>query len=76
MDQRLQGIKMRLRESQRKFNVHDVDEAEFEIARSFDYPNPVHLNRLVVTGMSLLVNTNLCAILQTCSNGVRRPWCG
>ena len=48
VDHRLQGIKMRLRESQRKFPVHDVDEAEFEIARSFDYPNPVHLNRFVV----------------------------
>ena len=48
VDYQLQGIKMRLRESQRKFPVHDVEEAEFEIARSFDYPNPVHLNRLVV----------------------------
>jgi RNA-dependent RNA polymerase len=57
VDHRLPGILMRLRESQRKFPVHDVDEAEFEIARSFDYPNPVHLNRFVV--VSLLVNTNL-----------------
>ena len=48
VDHQLEGIKMRLRESQRKFPVHDVEEAEFEIARSFDYPNPVHLNRLVV----------------------------
>jgi RNA-dependent RNA polymerase len=48
VDHRLQGILMRLRESQCKFPVHDVDEAEFEIARSFDYPNPVHLNRFVV----------------------------
>ena len=48
VDHNLQGIKMRLRESQRKFPVHDVEEAEFEIARSFDYPNPVHLNRFVV----------------------------
>ena len=48
VDHLLQGIKMRLRESQRKFPVHDVEEAEFEIARSFDYPNPVHLNRFVV----------------------------
>ena len=28
--------------------VHDVDEAEFEIARSLGYPNPVHLNRFMV----------------------------
>jgi hypothetical protein len=27
--------------------VHDVDEAEFEIAGLLDYPNPVHLNRFV-----------------------------
>ena len=57
VDHRLQGIKMRLRESQRKFPVHDVDEAEFEIAKAFDYPNPVHLNRFVV--VSFLINTNL-----------------
>ena len=48
VDNRLEGIKMRLRESQRKFPVHDDEHAEFEIARSFDYPNPVHLNRCVV----------------------------
>jgi RNA-dependent RNA polymerase len=51
VDRRLQGIKLRLRESQRKFPVHDVEEAEFEIARSFDYPNPVHLNRFVVVSV-------------------------
>ena len=48
VDHRLQGIRLRLRESQRKFPVRDVEEAEFEIARFFDYPNPVHLNRFVV----------------------------
>jgi RNA-dependent RNA polymerase len=47
VDHRLEGIKMRLRPSQLKFPVHNVEEAEFEIARSFDYPNPVHLNRFV-----------------------------
>jgi RNA dependent RNA polymerase len=57
VNHRLQVIKMRLRESQRKFRVHDVDEAEFKIARSFDYLNLVHLSRFVV--MSFLVNTNL-----------------
>jgi RNA-dependent RNA polymerase len=56
VDHGLLGIKMRLRESQRKFPVHDVDEAEFEIARPYDHPNPVHLNRFVV--VSFLVNTN------------------
>ena len=50
VDHRLEGIKMRLRDSQCKFPAHSDDEveAEFEIARAFDYPNPVHLNRFVV----------------------------
>jgi hypothetical protein len=48
VDHRLEGIKMRLRPSQRKFPVYDVEEAEIEIARSFDFPNPVHLNRFAV----------------------------
>jgi RNA-dependent RNA polymerase len=48
VDSRLEGIKMRLRPSQRKFPVPDVEEAEIEIAGTFDYPNPVHLNRFVV----------------------------
>ncbi|KAI0253552.1 RdRP-domain-containing protein [Lactifluus subvellereus] len=48
VDHRLEGIKMRLRGSQRKFPVHNIEEADFEIARSFDYPNPVHLNRPAV----------------------------
>lgn len=47
IDSRLEGIKMRLRKSQHKFPVHNVKQAEFEIARTFDYPNPVHLNRFV-----------------------------
>ena len=48
VDHRLEGVKMRLRESQCKFPVPKVDEASFEIARSFDYPNLVHLNRFVI----------------------------
>ena len=56
---RLQGIKMRLRESQRKFLVHDIDEAEFEIARSVDYPNPVHLDRFVILSFFVIASTNL-----------------
>jgi RNA-dependent RNA polymerase len=47
VDSRLEGIKLCLRKSQRKFLVHDK-QAEFEIARTFDYPNPVHLNRFVL----------------------------
>ena len=63
VDYQLQGIKMRLRESQRKFPVHDIEEAEFEIARSFDYPNPVHLNRLVVASSLHKHHSNLYTIL-------------
>ena len=48
VDHRLNGIKMRLRKSQRKFIVRKASVAEFEIARSFNYPNPVHLNRFVI----------------------------
>ncbi|KAH9071049.1 RdRP-domain-containing protein [Lactarius deliciosus] len=51
IDSRLKGIKMRLRKSQRKFPVPNVSEAEFEIARSFDYPNAVHLNRPAVMAL-------------------------
>jgi RNA-dependent RNA polymerase len=47
VDHRLEGVKMRLRESQCKFPVDNDDESPFEIARSFDYPNQVHLNRFV-----------------------------
>lgn len=52
VDSRLKGIKMRLRPSQRKFPVHDVEEAEIEIAQTFDYPNAVHLNRFVAASSS------------------------
>ncbi|KAN0116577.1 hypothetical protein V8E52_005721 [Russula decolorans] len=38
------SIKMRFHNSKCKFPVHNVDEAESEMARSFDYPNPVHLD--------------------------------
>jgi RNA-dependent RNA polymerase len=48
VDHRLKGIKMRLRKSQGKFPVEDDEEADFEIARVFDYPNRSHLNRFVV----------------------------
>ena len=48
VDHRLKGIKMRLRKSQRKFLVRKNAEAEFEIACSFEYPNPAHLNRFVI----------------------------
>ncbi|VDB83377.1 unnamed protein product [Peniophora sp. CBMAI 1063] len=48
VDERLEGILMRLRPSQRKFESHMVESAGIEIARAFDYPNRVHLNRPVI----------------------------
>ncbi|KAF8267893.1 RdRP-domain-containing protein [Lactarius quietus] len=51
VDHRLEGIKMRLRKSQCKFPVLDDEEAEFEIARAFDCPNRVHLNRPAVMAL-------------------------
>jgi len=48
VDHRLEGIKLRLRRSQRKFPVHDDEVAEFEIVRSFNHPDPAYLNRSVV----------------------------
>ncbi|KAI9452160.1 RdRP-domain-containing protein [Russula earlei] len=51
VDSRLEGIKMRLRGSQRKFPVHDDEDAEFEIVRAFEYPNSVHLNRPIVVAL-------------------------
>ncbi|KAH9066237.1 RdRP-domain-containing protein [Lactarius vividus] len=48
VDRRLKGIKMRLRDSQHKFPVHNVENADFEIARAFDYPNSAYLNRPAV----------------------------
>ncbi|KAH9014012.1 RdRP-domain-containing protein [Lactarius hengduanensis] len=51
VDHRLEGIKMRLRQSQCKFPALDDEKAEFEIARAFDHPNPAHLNRPVVMAL-------------------------
>ncbi|KAI9446028.1 RdRP-domain-containing protein [Lactarius indigo] len=51
VDHRLEGIKMRLRDSQHKFPVHNIEAVEFEIARAFDYPNNAHLNRPVVMAL-------------------------
>ena len=47
IDHRLEGIKMRLRDSQCKFPALTDEVAEFEIVRAFNCPNPAHLNRFV-----------------------------
>ena len=71
VDHRLEGIKMRLRGSQRKFLVNNIEEAELDVARFFDYPNPVFLNRFVDVSSS--GGLTCTATLQACSDGARRP---
>ncbi|KAI0029218.1 RdRP-domain-containing protein [Vararia minispora EC-137] len=53
IDERLKGrgVFMRLRPSQRKFGTQPVAEANLEIAKAFDYPYPVHLNRPIVMAL-------------------------
>ncbi|OSX65461.1 hypothetical protein POSPLADRAFT_1134844 [Postia placenta MAD-698-R-SB12] len=48
IDEQLQGIKMRLRESMNKFKVHEEELAEIEIARAFHYPGTSYLNRPLI----------------------------
>jgi len=60
VDHRLEGIKLRLRRSQRKFPVHDDEVAEFEIVRSFDRPDLAHLNRFVVAATLFLLRLSDC----------------
>jgi len=60
VDNRLEGIKLRLRRSQRKFPVHDDEVAEFEIVRSFDRPDLAHLNRFVVAATLILFRLSDC----------------
>lgn len=45
IDERLEGIKMRLRPSMNKFEALDKDVAPIEIARWFDRPGTSYLNR-------------------------------
>ncbi|KAG6916647.1 hypothetical protein DXG01_005933 [Tephrocybe rancida] len=48
LDKHPDGIRMRLRESMRKFSVFDVELAEIEIAQSFEHPNTCYLNRPLI----------------------------
>lgn len=45
VDPGLTGIMMRLRPSMRKFEVHESDMMPLEIARAFEYPGRMYLNR-------------------------------
>lgn len=45
IDLQLEGIKMRLRPSMKKFDVPNVKKAEIEIVQPFGYPINAYLNR-------------------------------
>ena len=45
-DPSLEGIRLCLRPSMKKFESHDVDSAEIEIANAFHTPIAMHLHRL------------------------------
>ena len=61
VDRRLEGIKLRLRRSQRKFPARDDEVGEFEVVRSFDRPNLAHLNRSVVATTLILLRLSGCS---------------
>jgi hypothetical protein len=45
IDLQLEGVKMRLRPSMKKFEVPNVESAEIEIVQPFGYPINAYLNR-------------------------------
>lgn len=45
VDERLKGVKMRLRPSMNKFTARDEALADIEIARAFERPGTCYLNR-------------------------------
>ncbi|CAL1705570.1 unnamed protein product [Somion occarium] len=49
IDERLEGIKIRLRPSMNKFKIPGDDEAEIEIAQAFERPGMTYLNRPLIT---------------------------
>lgn len=53
VDPRLPGVAMRLRPSMRKFHVHDSEFMTLEIARFFEYPGKMYLNRQVYTSQAV-----------------------
>lgn len=48
VDDRLKGIKIRLRKSMKKFVVPGQSRAKIEIARDFNSPNFCYFNRYVI----------------------------
>ena len=45
VDETLEGIRMRLRPSMKKYTASNDEEAEIEIAKAFVYPGPARLCR-------------------------------
>jgi len=45
----LEGVKMRLRPSMKKFEVPNVESAEIEIVQPFGYPINAYLNRYLLS---------------------------
>ena len=45
VDDQLEGIRMRLRQSMCKYSATDDAEAEIEIAKAFHSPSQMYLNR-------------------------------
>ena len=56
IDERLEGVKMRLRPSMNKVDALDKDVAPIEIARWFDKPGTSYLNRYVPSRCPSLVS--------------------
>ena len=60
----LEGIKMRLRPSMKKFEVPNVESAEIEIVQPFGYPINAYLNRYLLSA-NLHSVTSLTCFPQT-----------
>ena len=53
LDKDQRGIHMRLRQSMKKFDTNDEDNAPIEIAQAFGRPNTCYLNRCVAVQRSV-----------------------
>lgn len=58
VDHRLEGLRMRLRPSMKKFDVDEEDKnnASLEIVRAFDRPNGYSLNRYFLVDLPSFVS--------------------
>jgi len=76
VDSKLKGIKVRLQPPQRKMPVPDVEEADLEIACTFDYSNPVQLIGFVVVSIGLQKASQRRLIYFEADEGPRSVRCG